>query len=116
MINSLGFEESWSIIQFCGHAYPIRSKEQKRMYIANCIFETSSLTFLFDRYKIKKSYGLKLQISHEIPSKLQFALKDLENDFYILIYMLTVIIIWRPATKVYGAFTIDLFVTRLNPS
>jgi len=69
-----------------------------------------------DTNKIKKSYGLKLQISHAIPSKLQIALKTLGNDFCILTYMLMAIIFWGPTTKVYGAFTFDLFVTRINPS
>jgi hypothetical protein len=69
-----------------------------------------------DTYEIKKGYGLKLQISHGFPSKLQLALKRLEADFCILTYTLTDIIFWRLATKVYGAFTVDLFVTRINPS
>lgn len=71
---------------------------------------------LSNTYKIKKSYGLKLKISHGITSKLQLAVKGLENDFYILTCMLRDLVFWRPTTKVYGAFAIDLFVTRINPS
>jgi hypothetical protein len=54
--------------------------------------------------------------NYKFHMELQVALKTMENDFCILTYMLTGIIFWRPTTKVYGAFTFDLFVTRINPS
>jgi len=115
VINSLEFDESWSRSQFHRLAYPIHSKETSVCMMRIAFLGPSIYLSLPDTNEINKSYDLKLQISHGIPSKLQLAVKGLENDFYILTCMLRDLVFWRPTTKVYGAFATDLFMTRINP-
>lgn len=70
------------------------------MHDENRIFAKPVYLSSPDTHEIKKTYGLKLQISHGIPSKLQLAVKGLENGFYILTCIPRDLVIWRPTTKV----------------